>query len=254
MQMIDYFGGRLAVPAGHFDEANLLAGGVSEPGVVNVFGRLVRPGQTVLDIGANIGQHTMVLASLVGPTGKVYAVEADLDNVSLIRKALVDSRLQTIYLIAGAASDRAGLIHMLGSANSNTVFSEHSAASETKVACAFTIDSMINEPVDFVKIDIEGMELPALRGMCNIIDRYKPIIASEFSPLYMRNALGTDRSLEYLGFVQGSGYAIHLVEHGIMSEPVEVGAVLDAFYEGFKKDGTSHLDLALVPIGRTLPN
>ena len=62
--------------------------GAFEKRTVAAYSRLVRPGMTVIDIGANIGAHTLPLAKLVGPTGRVIAVEPTIWAVERLRANL----------------------------------------------------------------------------------------------------------------------------------------------------------------------
>ena len=66
--------------------ALLMSGGVWESGITALLGKIISPGMTVVDIGANIGYHTLTAANLVGFNGKVYAFEPEPGNFNLLNK------------------------------------------------------------------------------------------------------------------------------------------------------------------------
>ena len=77
-----------------------------EPEVSSVFARKLRPGMHVLDIGANIGYYTFLAASIVGPSGKVWAIEPNSKNVAFLLATRARNGFGHIEIIQAAASDR----------------------------------------------------------------------------------------------------------------------------------------------------
>ena len=76
--------------------------GVVEPLAVDTIKRNVKKGDAALDLGANIGHHTLILAKLVGDTGKVFAFEPAPENVALIRKSIKINNINNIVDIEKA--------------------------------------------------------------------------------------------------------------------------------------------------------
>ena len=158
-----------------------------------VLRRLLRPGMTVIDAGANIGEVTLVAAKAVGPGGQVFSFEpiqgiaerleehVDLNRllqVRVVRAALADTvGRKPIFKAAGRFFD--GSIHDgLGTLYSTA---ERSVASEEVVLNtldAFVRDSRLRR-VDLVKIDVEGAELAVLRGAAATLARFKPYLIIE---------------------------------------------------------------------------
>jgi tRNA A58 N-methylase Trm61 len=90
--------------------AMLRQDGIYEPHVTAVLERHVRPGMFVVDIGANIGYLTMYLAMLVGPSGRVVAVEPNPENVVLIEASRRANGFDQVSILQCAAGSENGLL------------------------------------------------------------------------------------------------------------------------------------------------
>src|SRR6185369_10140974 len=88
------------------DSLELATREIYEPMETRLFKREIKPGQTVLDIGANIGYYTLIAAKLVGPTGKVYAFEPDPANFRLLKKNVEGNGHTNVVLVDCAVSDK----------------------------------------------------------------------------------------------------------------------------------------------------
>jgi Met-10+ like-protein len=80
--------------------------GVWEPGISRLIARHLQAGNTAIDIGANVGAHTMLAASIVGPKGKVYAVEASPRTFKQLKDNLEYNGLRQVVAINVTVSDR----------------------------------------------------------------------------------------------------------------------------------------------------
>lgn len=125
------------------------------------------PGDTVIDVGAGIGEDAAVLSKLVGPTGKVVAIEAHPDTFACLQGTIALSGLNNVIAVDCAITDRDGTLTMSNSA-------EHLANSVIKnggeiVVSARSLDSLLDElgiaDVALLKMNIEGAEKPAMDGM-----------------------------------------------------------------------------------------
>ena len=246
--LIDYLGAKLFVPHGHFDEEHLLSGGVPEPHVLNTFKRFVKEGDSVMDVGANIGTHALALAALVGSKGLVFAVEADVDNVATLRTSLTQSSIHNIMLLSVAASDRFGLIRAVATTMTNSVFSDQADQRGVKVACMLPLDNIIDRAISFIKIDIEGAELLAFFGMTKLINKDRPSILCEFSPIYIKNTLGSDRSAELFGFFSDRNYCCFYIDpHGALHPCADFQALRAAHGSALEQFGWNHIDIIFLP-------
>ena len=161
-----------------------------ETGIQKLFNRIVQPGWTVFDVGANIGIHTVLLCKLAGKAGKVVALEPVNYNQALLYDNL-HLNDQWAHVMQAAASDKPGHIRlnmMRGSSsyhtNSSTVQNEKMEKFKDHIvetyAQTVTLDSLIDLKPDFIKIDTEGAEFKVLSGAKKIIQEYQPTIIMEY--------------------------------------------------------------------------
>jgi FkbM family methyltransferase len=162
--------------------------GVYEPVEAFLFCRLLRPGNVVIDAGANVGQYTLLAASSVGDSGFVHSFEPVPRNYERLRDQVTANRAANVKLNRLAlwhepAELRLGLptdevndgSYSVGAAGDSTV--------PVVTAPAVRLDDYVREnaigQVDFIKMDIEGAEWSALRGMSDILARDRPILLME---------------------------------------------------------------------------
>jgi len=153
-------------------------------GEVELFTKVVKPGDVVIEAGANVGALTIPLAKIVGDTGRVHAFEPQKDNfdclawnvtslrnVTLWPRALASSQYQISY----AAVDLDKICN-LGSTEMSTQRGTIPANSHTTT----TIDEIFAfASVSFIKADVEGMELEVLKGAAATVARCRPILYVE---------------------------------------------------------------------------
>ena len=188
----------------------LLRDGYFEPFETAIIQAEVKPGDVVLDIGANIGYYTLILAKLVGETGKVYAFEPDPDNFRLLRKNVRANGHRNVVLVQKAVSDVSGPLDLfLCPDNKGDHRIYDSADDRRKVPIeATTLDDYFGGSkvhVDFIKMDIQGAEGRALRGMAGLLESQADVkMITEFWPGGLRRsgiqARGYLDELARLGF------------------------------------------------------
>lgn len=136
-------------------------------GEYDVFSQVVKPGDTVIEAGANLGAHTLGLAQLAGPNGRVYAFEPQrLMFQTLLGNAALNS-LTNIYGFQKALSNAPGkLLVPLQDCEKEVNWGGLAlgSCSEGEEVEVITIDSLKLSACDFIKVDVEGMELPVLQG------------------------------------------------------------------------------------------
>jgi FkbM family methyltransferase len=186
-ELVDLEGFKLyVVPRDFFIGAAIARDRVYERHVTRYLKGLLEPGMVFLDLGANIGYFTMMAAVMVGPQGQVLAFEPAPANCDLIRKSVAENGVDNVRLFPVAVSDRAGEVAIdAGAGQSNSRIMELSAATEGRqIVRTVRIDDTLDdlERLDVVKIDIEGAEPLALRGMKDLLAAFRPVIVLELSP------------------------------------------------------------------------
>lgn len=144
----------------------------------------VAPGDWVVDIGANIGTYTLRLSELVGRGGRVIAVEPVPDTFALLTANVVAARCDNVTLLNVAASDDVALANMDVPEFDTGLKNYYQAAvtSGTGGVSVLTVPLMGlvgQNRVSFVKIDVEGHEAFALRGVEPILRRDHPVVLIE---------------------------------------------------------------------------
>jgi FkbM family methyltransferase len=173
------------------------------------FPGVIRPGMTVIDVGANIGLYALFFAQLVGPAGAVYGFEPDPDLYGALARARQLASRENLHAFPLALGDRAGKQRLQRSFfNSGDNRLHGSAGSGIEIDVTIGDEVLAGVPtVDFIKIDVQGWELRALRGLNATIDRSPNIqIYLEFWPAGLR-AAGCEPA-DLLNFLSGHGLAI----------------------------------------------
>jgi FkbM family methyltransferase len=179
---------------GPFCEADFpFALGKYEPEVTAAFRRYCRTGMTVFDIGANAGHHLLPLAKLCGASGHVHAFEPVPGNVSCLLETLRLNHLENVTVHPLAVSDHEGdaelrfagvfdgfacLVEGGHGRSGQKTTPATSIAVKTVDLDTFCIRSAISR-VDLIKMDIEGAEMLALRGMSRILRAHRPVLILE---------------------------------------------------------------------------
>src|SRR5262249_30920935 len=128
--------------------------------------RWLRPGMTVIDIGANLGVYSLPLARSVGPHGHVFAYEPASETRALLERSRTINRADNLHVIAAAASDRPRDGKLVLGASSELNSLEGTGPAEDIRITALDAEDGTGawSSVDFVKIDAEGEEERILEG------------------------------------------------------------------------------------------
>lgn len=147
----------------------------------------LKPGMTVIDVGANVGVYTFSAAQQVGSGGKVIAVEPFSGCVKCLQETCRINQFDWVKVYGAAASDRPGNLYLsIHSASElNEILSAEEASHRDnveEVPCITLDDLSMQEKldqVDFLKIDAEGHELNVLQGSEKLLNEYSPCIMYE---------------------------------------------------------------------------
>jgi len=153
--------------------------------------KLISVGDRVLDIGANIGYYTLLLSELVGPEGQVYAFEPESSNYSLLEKNLQLNHIANVTAIQKGVSDQdtSGTLYLCDD-NKGMHRAYQSVLCGDGVNIELVrLDSFFEpskQAFNFIKMDIEGYEYLALKGMQKLIQASPELkLLMEFSPASM---------------------------------------------------------------------
>lgn len=151
----------------------------------NRLGEWIRPGDWVLDIGANVGHYTKRLSELVGDQGRVIAFEPTPATFSLLAANTQHFACANVTLINAAASDRSEIMALSIPKFESGLMNFYEAqlcpeGEGTLRILTLAVDSLqFRHPIALVKVDAEGHEFSVLRGMPELIAAYHPILIVE---------------------------------------------------------------------------
>ena len=180
-----------------------------------VYRSAIKPGMTVLDIGANIGTLTILFSSLAGAAGKVVAVEPDPDNFRLLRKNVEENGCSNVQCRNLAAADSDGTLRLFRSEEhhgDHRIYDSGDGRASVEVGRS-SVDNMLGDgaAADFVKMDVQGAEMLALKGMERTLRNSPDVtVLCEFSPSLLRKAgSGPDELLKKFSDL---GFAINYID------------------------------------------
>ena len=178
--------------------AHLLLDGYWEMGLTMHIARHVRPGMTAIDVGANFGYYTVLLAALVGAGGQVLAIEPAPATAAMLRRSVALNGFEpvaTVIEAAAGAGDNAQALLFVPERepkNAQIVASpdglDHIPGTLHRVAQT-SIDALAADRrrIDFIKIDAEGAEEAVVAGMLATLRRDRPLVVLEFNAARARD-------------------------------------------------------------------
>ena len=208
---------------------------------VNAYRKIVKHGDTVLDIGANVGAHTLHLARLVGDKGVVIAYEPTAYAVHKLRQNLalnpcLVQRVTAAQVMLTDSDDQIPEHEIYSSWPLNTEENLHAGhrgqLKSTEGSRALTLDSHLQslnlKKVDFIKMDVDGFECHVLGGATATLENSKPAILMELAPsLYSEHG----KSLgDLLSLLTRTGYSMFYLHDRseLPMEPRRIHAMVPA--------------------------
>lgn len=153
--------------------------------------RYVRPGDFILDIGANIGDHTIAYADWVGGDGHVVACECNPEAVECLRRNTEKYKNVEVFPYAIHSSETT--LYFEEQANVGASFV--TSMIKGQPVKAYSVDQMFLAQLDYMKIDAEGSEVEILKGSLDTISRTQPVIVLEVNQSALMRAGTTEEAL-----------------------------------------------------------
>ncbi|MCL4859434.1 MAG: FkbM family methyltransferase [Caldilineaceae bacterium] len=214
----------------------ILAQRYTFPRAYSLLHEVAAPGARVLDLGAHIGTFTLYAAAA---GFVVTAVEANPLNVALLQASLAENGFTHAQVAHTAISDQRGSLNFLPSGPYGLVANPYIGGPMITVR-AETVDALLTDigwpGVDFIKLDVEGSEVKAVRGMAGLLARTDaPAILLESNGHTLH--LFGESTANLMSTLAGFGYRCHLVQDGTLT-PVRAGdlqAGCNVDYLAFKR-------------------
>ncbi|MGH9016416.1 MAG: FkbM family methyltransferase [Acidimicrobiales bacterium] len=205
----------------------LVLDGLWESHVTGWLQETLRPGQVVVDVGANVGYFTVLAAMLVGPQGAVVAVEAHPRLAELLRRNVIINGLHgSVTVWPRAAWSRATELklhlrqHFASNSSVGSVGAEALSrlgdTEEIVEVAAVALDDLLEGvgPVDVLKVDVEGAEVQVFTGLARTLAASRDVtVMFEWSPQQVRDV--GDEPAALIELLRGHGFRFRLLERGL---------------------------------------
>ncbi len=175
------------------DSLGLSVYGKYEPLEIETIKKEISKGSIFVDIGANIGYHTLQIARHVGKSGHVYAFEPDRELFGILEKNIEENNITNVTLIRKAVSNRVGDAKLYLSETNKAdykIYETEEKRKSIKIETTTLDDYFENYKgsIDLIKMDIQGSEYLAFEGMVNTLRRFPNAkIVMEYWPLAIKS-------------------------------------------------------------------
>jgi FkbM family methyltransferase len=190
---------------------------------------LCKAGDTVIDVGANLGDWTLGAALAVGPAGRVLAFEPVPHVAEALARSAAINRFRWVTVFPSACSDRVGQVtysverENTAGSRLGTMPGDSGRTFEEIAVPSTTVDSVTTAErlsrVDLIKVDVEGFEEPVLRGAVETLGRFRPVLFLE------TGHESPERRIALADLCRGFGYRIAGVSLG--------GGLVDAGWDDY---------------------
>lgn len=219
----------------------------------------LRPDSVFVDLGANMGWFALHAAA-IARQGQVIAIEPNYNNVQLLYHSLLANGFDNVRVLLCAVSDRPTKLRLNFVRSNGYVAPVGSGDKEATIVEGQPLDALLGDipRVDVLKMDIEGYEPIALRGMIGTLRRCRPVLLCEFHPTMIR-AIANTEPVTFLEALNELGYRLAVIAHDGRQTPELSPAGIMAEWERVNReagsDGGLHLDLIGRPtVGQGAPS
>ena len=211
-----------------------------ESHVTQIMKKFLKRGMTFLDVGANVGYYSLLAASIIGPSGKIIAVEPGQLNVKLLYLRSIINKFNNIDIYPFAASDRRGLVSYADCLNNGTICYQSDPRQLLNLDLVYSekLDNLVDR-VDIIKIDVEGADYLALRGANRLLETH-PIIFAEFGPPALQLVSGISGE-KYLELLIDAKYNISVI--ALDGTIIDCEKDITKIMKNYRDAKTDHIDI-----------
>lgn len=229
------------------DSLRLSTRGYYEPYIIELLKREIKPGDVVIDVGANIGYHTLLFAKLVGLTGKVYAFEPHPETFALLKKNVEVNKYTNVIIEQKAITNKSETVKLYADAEGrntdNSILKTNRTTDKYIEVPAISLDEYFQKipTVNFIKMDIEGGEYQALQGMQKLLPQNKNIkMITEFTPVHLEQQNIDPK--EFIALLKQCQFELlNIDEHDKRTEPFEIEKI--PFYTTRRFEGSINTNI-----------
>jgi FkbM family methyltransferase len=207
-------------PTNGFIDTQIFTTGQYELDILSVIKENLKPGETFVDIGGNIGWHTLFAAHVVGESGHVHTFEPIKKLVQQINKNISLNNLDkciTVHPFGCSSTESEVTINInLVNIGGSSIFKLATQSEKNETISLKPADSVLSTlipKVKLIKIDTEGSELEVLKGLRNTLENHRPKLIIEYSPSFW-GAGSLEKSLAFFQILNDYFYQIFDLESG----------------------------------------
>lgn len=186
-----------------------------EPFETKLVKEFVKKNDTAIDVGANIGYYTLILAKIVGEKGRVYAFEPDPENFKLLEKNIKVNHYKNVTAVnkaVGSENSKVNLYLSEENKGNHKIYNDSTKRSFVEVDL-ISLDSFFKkQKIDFIKMDVEGSEAGVINGAKSLLLKNKPLLFTEFCPLFIEQFGYSPK--KYLKDLSALGFDFYLIDDG----------------------------------------
>jgi FkbM family methyltransferase len=183
---------------------------ISDRDKISFLKKNVKKGMTALDLGANIGFYSILLSDLVGKEGKVYSFEPDYLNFRHLKSLTKAHKNISIHNLA--VGEKTKYTHLYRSDKLNVDHQTYDSGENrkrVKIKCVALDEFLEGKKIDVIKIDVQGYDFHAIKGMHELISRSKKtVLVGELWPYELKKAGSS--SEKYITYLKKSGFNIQV--------------------------------------------
>lgn len=193
--------------------------GVYEPYFLSIIKKELKEGDTFVDVGANIGQHSLFASQVVGGAGLVISFEPLPKIYEQFKASIGENKKNNkcnnvnVYNLGCGEKEEEVTIFMADNVGASSIVDSNRGGEKVniKIVRADSIIEKLDRKVDFIKIDVEGYEYEALLGLNNTLETQNPKILIEYSPYYYRLS-DAAKGRKIIDMILELGYTIYDLE------------------------------------------
>ncbi|MGE3986875.1 FkbM family methyltransferase [Pseudorhodoplanes sp.] len=197
---------------------HIIANGLWEPNIEKAIMRLIEPGATIVEVGCNVGYHTLAMAQAVGATGHVYGFEANPELFSLLRWSVdLNGLLPRTTLFNHAVTDAVGEVRFdfepIAAGGGHVVTKDHREGPKAITVRSEPLDKTLDtlEAADLIRMDAEGSEPLIIAGAVKLLGRSPKLrIVTEWSPIMMRHHASVS---EFIALLRSFAFLAWRIDH-----------------------------------------
>ena len=190
---------------------------VYEVHIMNLFSKIIRPNSVCLDVGANIGCMSLAMGTLA-PAGRIYSFEPSVSNYHYLIHNIYANNINNVECLNLGVLDENRKV-LFNDINHGGGWShigvESSSATQHEITCV-KLDDWVKtkdiKKINFIKMDIEGSEIKALRGALSILEKFKPDLIIEFNS-YCLSELSNENTEDFYSLLKTVYPSIYVINH-----------------------------------------